>query len=204
MARPEVTGKKLPSPAPFQLGAYTIETFCAAHGLSPAMYFKLRKAGLGPDEMEMGRRKGISINPRPNGVASVRPRPNDPSLARLRLQARTVAKTACPNLPNNLRAFPPWRRGVGVVAFELGRRPKCSSNKRMISMQDQPINLQASTVNDGAPLQPIAAPITAADLEDLARHCKTSDAALDAFIRAVDPSSVFAALDRITAPGKSH
>jgi hypothetical protein len=61
MARPEVTGKKLPSPAPFQLGAYTIETFCAAHGLSPAMYFKLRKAGLGPDEMEMGRRKGISI-----------------------------------------------------------------------------------------------------------------------------------------------
>jgi hypothetical protein len=31
--------------------AFTIKEFCAAHRISPAMYFKLRAAGLGPREM---------------------------------------------------------------------------------------------------------------------------------------------------------
>jgi hypothetical protein len=59
-SRPEITGRKVSS-APFALGAYTIDSFCEAHGLSPAMYFKMRAQGLGPDEMEYGRRKAISV-----------------------------------------------------------------------------------------------------------------------------------------------
>ena len=51
-----------PSPGPLALGAYSIETFCRAHGeMSPALYFKMRAAGEGPVEMEIGRRKAISI-----------------------------------------------------------------------------------------------------------------------------------------------
>jgi hypothetical protein len=40
--------------------AYSIREFCAAHRLSESMYFKLRNQGLGPDEMEVGRRRLIS------------------------------------------------------------------------------------------------------------------------------------------------
>jgi hypothetical protein len=57
---PEITGRKVTS-APVVLGAYSITSFCEAHALSPAMYFKLRAMGLGPAEMEIGRRKAISI-----------------------------------------------------------------------------------------------------------------------------------------------
>jgi hypothetical protein len=60
VSRPEITGRKVAS-APATFGTYTISSFCAAHGLSPAMYFKLRSQGLGPDEMEIGRRKAISV-----------------------------------------------------------------------------------------------------------------------------------------------
>jgi hypothetical protein len=59
VSRPEITGRKTSS-APVELGAYTIETFCEAHGISTAMYFKLKAQGLGPDEMEVGRRRPIS------------------------------------------------------------------------------------------------------------------------------------------------
>lgn len=60
MARPEISGKKL---APFEptLGAYTIPGFCRSHGLSLAMYYKMKALGLAPDEMEMGRRRGVSV-----------------------------------------------------------------------------------------------------------------------------------------------
>jgi hypothetical protein len=61
MARPEVSGKKRASPDQFQLGAYTIHAFCLAHGISLAMYFKMKAQGLGPDEMELGRKKAISV-----------------------------------------------------------------------------------------------------------------------------------------------
>jgi hypothetical protein len=70
LARPEVTGRKtrlnaeaqekLP-PAPGMLGAYSIAQFCRAHNISEAMYFKLKAQGLNPDEMEVGRRRTISI-----------------------------------------------------------------------------------------------------------------------------------------------
>jgi hypothetical protein len=56
-------GSKTPSlqrPAT-EIAAYTIDGFCAAHGYSQAMYFKMRAQGLGPDEMVVGRRRLISI-----------------------------------------------------------------------------------------------------------------------------------------------
>jgi len=40
--------------------AFTIEEFCAAHRLSPSMYFKLKAAGEGPREMHVGARRLIS------------------------------------------------------------------------------------------------------------------------------------------------
>jgi len=35
-------------------------SFCAAHGISEAFYFKLRDQGLGPDEMRLGTRVFIT------------------------------------------------------------------------------------------------------------------------------------------------
>ena len=35
-------------------------SFCAAHGISEAFYFKLRDQGLGPDEMRLGARVFIT------------------------------------------------------------------------------------------------------------------------------------------------
>src|SRR5215472_5739762 len=40
--------------------AFTIDEFCAAHRLSPEMYFKLKADGLGPREMLVGSRRMIS------------------------------------------------------------------------------------------------------------------------------------------------
>jgi hypothetical protein len=45
---------------PLERAAYSIDEFARAHGFSPAMYFKLRNQGLGPDEMIIGRRRFIS------------------------------------------------------------------------------------------------------------------------------------------------
>lgn len=43
------------------VGAYSIPSFCAAHGhLSEAMYFKMKGQGLGPVEMRVGNRILIS------------------------------------------------------------------------------------------------------------------------------------------------
>jgi hypothetical protein len=41
--------------------AFTINEFCAAHRISPAMYFKLRAAGLGPREMRALRKVTVSV-----------------------------------------------------------------------------------------------------------------------------------------------
>jgi hypothetical protein len=60
MARPEVSGKKL-APCEPVFGAYTIKTFCLTHGLSEAMYHKMKAAGQGPAEMDVGRRRTISV-----------------------------------------------------------------------------------------------------------------------------------------------
>jgi hypothetical protein len=41
--------------------ALTIREFCAAHGISHAFYYELKKCGKGPREMEVGARRLISI-----------------------------------------------------------------------------------------------------------------------------------------------
>jgi hypothetical protein len=40
---------------------FSIASFCAAHGISEAFYFKLREQGQGPREMRVGRRVLISF-----------------------------------------------------------------------------------------------------------------------------------------------
>lgn len=42
-------------------GALSIDSFCEAHGISRAYYFKIQKLGLGPDVMAIGRRRLISV-----------------------------------------------------------------------------------------------------------------------------------------------
>jgi len=63
MARPEVTGRKLTDDVEEQLphppirgpprGSFTIEEFCTRHHLSRSEYFRIRKLGLGPDELRV-------------------------------------------------------------------------------------------------------------------------------------------------------
>lgn len=43
------------------LAAYSIREFCAAHGLSESFYYRIRHAGLGPDEMKVLSRTMISV-----------------------------------------------------------------------------------------------------------------------------------------------
>jgi hypothetical protein len=55
------SAKALPTrtpPTPTAL--FSIASFCAAHGISQAFYFELRKQGLGPDLMKVGRRVFIT------------------------------------------------------------------------------------------------------------------------------------------------
>jgi hypothetical protein len=59
LARRPTTGRKAQS-APPAFGAYSISSFCQAHALSEAMYFKLRSQGLAPAEMAVSRRRLIS------------------------------------------------------------------------------------------------------------------------------------------------
>ena len=42
------------------LDAYSIALFCARHGISERFYFKLKAAGRGPAEMQLGNRVLIS------------------------------------------------------------------------------------------------------------------------------------------------
>jgi hypothetical protein len=35
---------------------FSVASFCVAHGISQAFYFKLKNQGLGPDEMRLGSR----------------------------------------------------------------------------------------------------------------------------------------------------
>jgi len=46
--------------APPAAAAYTISEFCSHFRLSPEMYFKLKRDGRGPREMQVGRRRMIS------------------------------------------------------------------------------------------------------------------------------------------------
>jgi hypothetical protein len=40
--------------------AFTVREFCKAHRISPAFYYALKRAGLGPREMEVGVRRIIT------------------------------------------------------------------------------------------------------------------------------------------------
>jgi hypothetical protein len=42
------------------VAAYSIRTFCRAHSISPAFYYKLQRQGLGPRELKLGARTLIS------------------------------------------------------------------------------------------------------------------------------------------------
>jgi hypothetical protein len=70
MARKAAAGKKkdgenAPSvtqqPPPAFATAFTIAEFCTAHRISQTTYFDLKLRGLGPSEMELGRRRVISF-----------------------------------------------------------------------------------------------------------------------------------------------
>jgi hypothetical protein len=61
MARGEVTGKKPGVQGPPVKLAFSISEFCAAHGISRAHYYNLKKLGLGPLEMDLRGRKAISV-----------------------------------------------------------------------------------------------------------------------------------------------
>jgi len=70
MARKAATGKKADGEKeksvtqqdpPVFATAFTIAEFCRAHRMSQTHYFALKKDGLGPDEMEVGRRRIISF-----------------------------------------------------------------------------------------------------------------------------------------------
>src|SRR5262249_24906677 len=82
MARPEISGKKLPGkrarranpsviepaepnakaqPTRVPPACFSIATFCAAHHISEAMFFKMREMGIGPAEMRVGTRVLITF-----------------------------------------------------------------------------------------------------------------------------------------------
>jgi hypothetical protein len=42
------------------IAAYSIRTFCRAHAISPAFYYKLQRQGIGPRELRLGVRTLIS------------------------------------------------------------------------------------------------------------------------------------------------
>jgi hypothetical protein len=73
MARPEVTGRKLRGGRKLgaknksrkriphaERSAHTIDEFCIAHRISRSQYYELKKLGLTPDEMAVGRSRFIS------------------------------------------------------------------------------------------------------------------------------------------------
>ena len=54
-ARPPIRGPPIPH------ACFSVQTFCAAHLISEAMYFKMKGLGLGPREMRVGRRVLITF-----------------------------------------------------------------------------------------------------------------------------------------------
>jgi hypothetical protein len=46
---------------PVPMAVYSIKEFCEAHGISRTMYFKLKRKGQGPREMQIGARVVISL-----------------------------------------------------------------------------------------------------------------------------------------------
>jgi hypothetical protein len=61
MAPADRTGrKKQPSPPLDELKAYSIQQFCALHGISIDTYFRMQRQGLGPATMKVLNRTLIS------------------------------------------------------------------------------------------------------------------------------------------------
>jgi len=58
MVRPEVTGRKVN--AADHVDAYSVRDFCARHGISPQLYYKLKPQGLMPVTFRVGNRVLIS------------------------------------------------------------------------------------------------------------------------------------------------
>jgi hypothetical protein len=58
-ARLEVTGRKFPSVD--EAAVYTIPQFLKAHNISYGKFYQMCKQGLGPDMMEYGTRRVISV-----------------------------------------------------------------------------------------------------------------------------------------------
>ena len=56
VSKDDATPIRVPS-----IAAYTIKTFCQTHGLSPSMFFKMKRLGIGPREMIVGKRRLISV-----------------------------------------------------------------------------------------------------------------------------------------------
>ena len=50
-----------PPPLPTPRMALSIREFCASHGISEGLYFKLKKQGEGPRELKVGARTLVSI-----------------------------------------------------------------------------------------------------------------------------------------------
>jgi hypothetical protein len=72
VARPEVTGRRIgeassprerpmPGGPPSLRAAFTVPEFCAAHRISVAKYYEIKKEGWGPAEMVVGRRRIIAV-----------------------------------------------------------------------------------------------------------------------------------------------
>lgn len=60
--RPETTGRKTTAATPDAPAAvYTIPEFCSAHRISPAMFYKMKNAGIGPRELRVGSRRLITF-----------------------------------------------------------------------------------------------------------------------------------------------
>ena len=53
--------KKPPSPPLDELKAYSIQQFCALHGISIDTYFRMQRQGLGPATMKVLNRTLISV-----------------------------------------------------------------------------------------------------------------------------------------------
>jgi hypothetical protein len=62
LSRPEVTGRKplYDSPAAHNVDAYSIHDFCARHGISPQLFYKLKPLGQMPRTFNVGTRVLIS------------------------------------------------------------------------------------------------------------------------------------------------
>jgi hypothetical protein len=63
VARDEVTGRRprIAQESAERRAVYTVNEFCLAHSISPAMYYKMKALGLGPVEMAIGSRRLISF-----------------------------------------------------------------------------------------------------------------------------------------------